>query len=35
VTESEHGQVTVVFDSVGYRTLDAEIVADRGLLKRA
>jgi hypothetical protein len=30
----EAGQVTVVFDSVGYRTLDAELVAERDLLEK-
>ncbi len=32
VAGAEDGQVTVVFDSVGYRTLDASLVESRGLL---
>jgi ATP-dependent DNA helicase RecQ len=28
----ENGQVTVVFDSVGYKTLAEELVTERGLL---
>ena len=35
VSGRERDQITVVFDSVGYRTLDAEIVAERELLKPA
>jgi ATP-dependent DNA helicase RecQ len=35
VGQVERGQITVVFDDVGYKTLDAELVAERGLLKRA
>ncbi len=31
----EGDQITVVFDSVGYKTLDAALVAQRGLLNRA
>ncbi len=31
----EGDQLTVVFDSVGYKTLDAGLVAERGLLERA
>jgi ATP-dependent DNA helicase RecQ len=34
VAQVDDGHVTVVFDSVGYRTLDAGLVADRGLLAR-
>ncbi|MBV9193023.1 MAG: DUF3553 domain-containing protein [Solirubrobacterales bacterium] len=34
VGQVEDGQVTVVFDTVGYRTLDASLVAERGLLER-
>jgi ATP-dependent DNA helicase RecQ len=30
----EGGQVTLVFDTVGYKTLDAGLVTDRGLLER-
>ena len=30
----EGDQLTVVFDSVGYKTLDAGLVAERGLLTR-
>jgi len=33
VSGRERDQITVVFDSVGYRTLDAGIVAERGLLE--
>jgi ATP-dependent DNA helicase RecQ len=32
VSQVDGGHVTVVFDSVGYRTLDASLVAERGLL---
>jgi ATP-dependent DNA helicase RecQ len=32
VGQVENGQVTVVFDSVGYRTLDLALVEERGLL---
>jgi ATP-dependent DNA helicase RecQ len=32
VSGVDDGQVTVVFDSVGYRTLDTSLIADRGLL---
>jgi ATP-dependent DNA helicase RecQ len=35
VSVRERDQVTVVFDSVGYRTLDAGLVVERGLLKPA
>ena len=28
------GQITVVFESVGYKTLAAELVAERGLLRK-
>ena len=35
VSGRERDQVTVVFDSVGYRTLDAGLVVERGLLKPA
>ena len=35
VSGRERGQVIVVFDSVGYRTLDAGLVVERGLLKPA
>jgi ATP-dependent DNA helicase RecQ len=34
VGQVEGGQITVVFDTVGYRTLDEELVAERGLLTR-
>ena len=34
VGQVEGGQITVVFDDVGYKTLDAELVAERGLLGR-
>ncbi len=34
VGQVENGQVTVVFETVGYRTLDAELVAERHLLRR-
>jgi ATP-dependent DNA helicase RecQ len=30
----DDGHITVVFDSVGYKTLDAELVEERGLLTR-
>ncbi len=33
VSGRERDQITVVFDSVGYRTLDAGLVAERGLLR--
>jgi len=33
VARIEGDQITVVFDSVGYKTLDAGLVADRGLLE--
>src|SRR3954452_18628049 len=33
VGQVEGGQITVVFDDVGYKTLDAELVAERGLLE--
>jgi ATP-dependent DNA helicase RecQ len=33
VAQVEDGQITVVFDSVGYRTLSAELVAERELLR--
>ena len=33
VGQVEGGQVTVVFDDVGYKTLDAELIAERGLLE--
>src|SRR3954463_1612872 len=32
VGQLENGQITVVFDEVGYKTLDAGLVAERGLL---
>jgi ATP-dependent DNA helicase RecQ len=32
VSQIDDGHITVVFDSVGYRTLDASLVASRGLL---
>src|SRR5947209_5947836 len=32
VGQVENGQITVVFDEVGYKTLDAGLVAERGLL---
>jgi ATP-dependent DNA helicase RecQ len=31
----ENGQITVVFDTIGYKTLDAELVAERNLLSRS
>jgi ATP-dependent DNA helicase RecQ len=34
VGQVENGQITVVFETVGYRTLDAELVAERHLLRR-
>jgi ATP-dependent DNA helicase RecQ len=33
VAQLENGQVTVVFDDVGYKTLDVELVASRALLE--
>src|SRR3954447_11107979 len=33
VAQVEGGQITVVFDDVGYKTLDAALVAERGLLE--
>ncbi len=33
VSGREHDQITVVFDRVGYRTLDAGLVMERGLLR--
>jgi ATP-dependent DNA helicase RecQ len=33
VAQVEGGQITVVFDDVGYKTLDAGLVAERGLLE--
>src|SRR3954451_9032014 len=33
VAQVEGGQITVVFDDAGYKTLDAGLVADRALLK--
>src|SRR3954469_8523270 len=33
VGQVEGGQITVVFDDVGYKTLDAELVAERELLR--
>ena len=33
VAQVEDGQVTVVFDTVGYKTLGVDIVAERGLLE--
>ena len=33
VGQLENGQITVVFDEVGYKTLDAELVTDRELLR--
>jgi ATP-dependent DNA helicase RecQ len=33
VAGSEPGMVTVVFDSVGYKTLAEELVRERGLLE--
>ena len=35
VGQVEDGQVTVVFDSVGYKTLAVDLVVERGLLERA
>jgi ATP-dependent DNA helicase RecQ len=32
IGQLENGQITVVFDEVGYKTLDAGLVAERGLL---
>ena len=32
VSQVDEGHITVAFDSVGYRTLDASLVASRGLL---
>jgi hypothetical protein len=34
VAQLEDGEITVVFDSVGYRTLDTSLVYERGLLER-
>jgi ATP-dependent DNA helicase RecQ len=34
VGQVENGQLTVVFDTVGYRTRDGELVDERGLLER-
>jgi ATP-dependent DNA helicase RecQ len=34
VAQIEEGELTVVFDSVGYRTLEASLVLERGLLER-
>jgi ATP-dependent DNA helicase RecQ len=33
VSGHEEGQLTVVFDSVGYKTLATELVLDKGLLE--
>ena len=33
IAHREGDQLTVVFDTVGYKTLSAEIVAERGLLE--
>jgi ATP-dependent DNA helicase RecQ len=33
VGQVEQRQITVVFDTVGYKTLDAELVSERGLLR--
>ena len=33
VGQVERGQITIVFDDVGYKTLDAGLVEERGLLK--
>jgi ATP-dependent DNA helicase RecQ len=35
VQRYDDGRMVVLFDAVGYRTLDVELVADRGLLERA
>jgi ATP-dependent DNA helicase RecQ len=35
VGQVEEGQVTVVFDTVGYKTLGIDLVLERGLLERA
>jgi ATP-dependent DNA helicase RecQ len=35
VARYEDGQLTVVFDTVGYKTLDVGLVAERGLLEPA
>ena len=32
VAEVENGQITVVFDSVGYKTLAEDVVSERRLL---
>lgn len=34
VVDVEGGRITVLFEDVGYRTLDAAIVEERGLLGR-
>jgi ATP-dependent DNA helicase RecQ len=34
VTDLEDGKVTVLFDEVGYRTLDPDIVEEKGLLRQ-
>ena len=33
VAQVEGGQITVVFDDAGYKTLDAELVVERALLE--
>ena len=33
VGQVEDGQITVVFDTVGYKTLGVDIVLERGLLE--
>jgi ATP-dependent DNA helicase RecQ len=33
ISHVEDGHITVVFDTVGYRTLDMGLVAERGLLQ--
>jgi ATP-dependent DNA helicase RecQ len=33
VTDIEEGKVTVLFEEVGYRTLDPDIVAEKQLLR--
>jgi len=35
VTDLEEGKVTVLFEEVGYRTLDPEIVEEKNLLRDA
>lgn len=35
VSQVDDGQVTVVFDTVGYKTLAVDVVAERGLLRPA